>query len=295
VGAQRSVSYYGIRPGDYQLEVVARNSDGILGEPNTLLALTVEPYWWETLWFRVGGPFVGVGGLLFAILFFLRRRQRFQIERLELQQATEKERARIAADLHDEMGSNLTQIGLLCEKAGEDLAHPELAQDYLNKAVANSHMLSEQLDAVVWAVNPANDTLEGFIEYLGEYAQEFLTLANIRLRFAGPEELPLINFPSASRHQLFLSVKEALHNVVKHAAATLVTLRIRLEPGNVVVEVEDDGKGMVASQLGIGADGLGNMAKRMERLKGNCERRPGKEGRGTLIIFTIPLGSIVLK
>jgi len=291
MGAQRSISYYGIRHGDYQFQVIARNSDGVWSKTGASLALTIEAYWWETVWFRVGGPLAAAGLLLTGIIIFLRRRQKLQIERLELLQATEKERSRIAADLHDEMGSNLTQIGLLCEKAGNDLSHPAMAKDHLDKAVANSHMLSQQLDAVVWAVNPANDTLEGFIEYLSDYAQRFLMLADIRLRMAVPEELPPVSFPSASRHQLFLAVKEALHNVVKHAAATLVTLRIRLESGEVVVEVEDDGKGIDRTRNdSVGADGLGNMARRMERLKGRCEYRPGKDGRGTLLLFAMPLG-----
>jgi signal transduction histidine kinase/ligand-binding sensor domain-containing protein len=290
VGAQRSVSYYGIRPGDYQFEVIARNSDGIWSEKGTLLGLTLEPYWWETGWFRIGGLLIVFGGLMFGTLFVLRHRQKLQIERLEFQQAMEKERTRIAADLHDDMGSNLAQIGLLCQRAKKDLANPVKVETHLNMALENSSLLSEKLDAVVWAVNPANDTLEVFIDYLGEYAQEFLTLADIRLRFIGPDVPPSVTFPSFPRHQLFLAVKEALHNVKKHACAKQVTLRVQVDETCLTVEVEDDGKGISPEhRKQMGADGLGNMVRRMEALHGSFECLPGKDNRGTRIIFKLPL------
>jgi signal transduction histidine kinase len=146
------------------------------------------------------------------------------------------------------------------------------------------------LDAVVWAVDPSNDTLDKTVDYLVDYTQEFLDLAGIRLRLEVAEDLPPVMLSSSCRHQLFLSVKEALHNVETHACATSVTLRIKLGAGTLIVEVEDNGKGLDnGANVAIGADGLGNMAHRMQLLQGLFEIGPGKEGHGTLVRFVMPL------
>jgi signal transduction histidine kinase/ligand-binding sensor domain-containing protein len=290
VGTLRKISYYGVSPGEYQFKVVARNSDGSWSSEAASIFLTIEAYWWETTWFRIGAPLLVLGILLSGVFIFLRRRHQLQIERMKVQETMEKERARIAADLHDEMGSNLAQIALLCEKALEDSAPTQSSRVYLDKALENSHVLSSQLDAVVWAVDPANDTLEKTVDYLVDYTQEFLDLAGIRLRLEVAEDLPPVMLSSSCRHQLFLSVKEALHNVEKHACATSVTLRIKLGAGTLVVEVEDNGKGLDnGANVAVGADGLGNMAHRMQLLQGLFEIGPGKEGHGTLVRFVMPL------
>jgi signal transduction histidine kinase len=112
------------------------------------------------------------------------------------------------------MGANLTQIGLLCERARNELDSPASAQDHLDRALASTHALAGQLDAVVWSVDPSNDTLEHFAQYLSTYAADFLALAGIRVRLEVPEELPAATLSSVLRHHLFLAAKEALHNVV---------------------------------------------------------------------------------
>jgi len=289
-GTLRTATYAQIPPGNYQFEVSACNNEGVWNPTGATLDLTAEPDWWETTWFRVLGPLAAAGLLGWGILLGVRRRHRHQIERLEMLRATERERARIAADLHDEMGANLTQIGLLCERARNETGHPASAQYHLDRAVASTHALAGQLDAVVWAVDPANDTLEHFAQYLSNYAQDFLALADIRVRLEVPEELPVVTLSSVARHQLFLAAKEALHNVVRHAGAARVTMRIRPQAGAVIVEIEDDGKGLAAAGTSAsGADGLDNMAQRMARIHGRCEVLPGAEGHGTLLRFALPL------
>ena len=290
VGTLRTATYAQIPPGTYRFEVSACNIEGVWNPTGATLDLTAEPYWWETAWFRVPGPLAAAGLLGWGILAAVRRRHRHQIERLEMLRATERERARIAADLHDEMGANLTQIGLLFERARNETGHPATAQDHLDRAVASTHALAGQLDAVVWAVDPANDTLEHFAQYLSNYAQDFLALADIRVRLEVPEELPAATLTSVARHQLFLAAKEALHNVVRHAGATRVTVRIRPQPGTVIVEIEDDGKGLDTTTTSVpGADGLANMTRRMARIHGRCEVLPGTDGHGTLVRFAMTL------
>jgi len=288
-GTRRSVLYSQLSPGHYTFHVIACNRDGVWNEQGASLALTVAPFWWETAWFRIAGPlfaFGVVGGLVVA---WLRRRHKNQLERVEMQQAMERERSRIAADLHDGMGSDLTLIGLLCERARQKLHEPSLAEEYLGKALNSAQALSGELDAVVWSVNPANDTVEQFVLYLTRFVQNFLKSANIRLRLVVPDELPTIKISSASRNHLFLAAKEALHNVVKHAGAKQVTVRIRLDPQALIVELEDDGCGLPAVRTSTaGADGLANMARRMEQAGGRCEYLSGLDGRGTRVQLMLP-------
>ncbi|MEO5916219.1 MAG: histidine kinase [Luteolibacter sp.] len=240
------------------------------------LPVTRQPWFWLLIAAAVAGVLLAAWRYVVSL-------------RLEREHALEGERTRIAMDLHDELGANLAQIGLLSELARRQLDRPEQARGQLNKLFAATHEISRQLDAAVWAINPANDTLDNLVQYLCKCSQEFLSLANIRCRLAVPVELPHVALTSAQRHNLVLTVKEALHNVVRHAEATLVTIRVLLPQGLLVVEIEDDGKGLPVEKLSPGQDGLGNMPKRLEQLCGRCEYFSGADGCGTLIRLTMPL------
>ena len=109
------VWYAQLPPDHYRFQVRACNSDGVWNETGAALDLTADPYWWETSWFRVFAPLAAAGLLAGGILLGLRRRHRHQIERLKLLQATERERARIARDLHDDLGSHPTRIVMLSD------------------------------------------------------------------------------------------------------------------------------------------------------------------------------------
>jgi len=238
--------------------------------------------WWTPV--RLTIALVGVGATLLVMsgwTAMLRReviRQTRLIEKKGRAEAANAERARIARDLHDEMGSNLTEIGLLTESG------------QVEEAFACSQALAKQLDAVVWAVDPANDTLEHFAQYLVAHAQNMLSLAEIGLRMDLPDAFPLVPLSSDQRHQLFLAAKEALHNVVKHAKATRVQLRIRIESQSMLIEIEDDGIGLPSHMAeSPGQDGLKNIASRMDRIQGSCEFRKASGVRGTLVRLVFPL------
>ncbi len=290
-GTRRSVTYSQLPPGHYRFEVSACNSDGLVwNTTGASLDLTEEPYWWETAWFRLGGSLLSLGLLAGGILLVARRKDRLKIARLEMVQATERERGRIAADLHDNLGADLTQIGLLSERVRRHLDNREEACQQLDKVFAATHALSRQLDTAVWAVGPANDTLESLVQHLSKYVQETLVLADLRCRLEVPAQMPPVALSAAARNNVFFAVKEALHNIIKHAGATLVTLRVLLRPGVLVVEVEDDGRGLHPGKRSPGQDGLSNMHTRMAQAGGRCEVLPGTGGgQGTLIRLVLPL------
>jgi len=195
---------------------------------------------------------------------------------LKIQRANvlEQERTRIAMDLHDDLGGGLTEIAMLSEVAQQDLAQPEQASEHLKRIFRSSREMTQALDEIVWAVNPANDTLEKLIAFSGEFARELLEPAGIRCRLEMPAEIPSVVLKAQTRHQLCMVLKESLNNIVKHAGATEVHIRIRVSGKDLSVRIEDNGAGFEpAASLGKAGrhNGLENMRKRMLDIQGTFE------------------------
>ena len=292
-GGIREASYTYLPPGEYRFRVKAVTETGEGTGEVTSLAITVVPRFWKTNWFLGGTAVVAVGTLLAGVRYLTWRKLQSRLEIHERQRAIERERARIARDLHDDLGANLTQIALLSELAKADLAQPELARTHLNQIFTSAGALARQLNEIVWAVNPANDTLEQFTSHLCKFAQDYLSLAGIRCRLDFPEFVPHYPLPSPERHNLFLAAKEALHNIVKHAQAGQVWLRLRLDADVLTLLIEDDGKGcdaetVTVTPVGMGGDGLSNMQKRMEQFGGRFAQQ-SRPGSGTTVRLVLPL------
>jgi signal transduction histidine kinase len=255
---------------------MADNGDGVWNEAGATLAVEVLPHFWETPWFQAGVVLlaaalaVGIGALI------TRARLRGRLLRLEAQTSREKERARIAQDLHDDLGASLTEISLLANLAAEEREPASQEDDTLPEVASKAQAAVAALDEIVWAVNPRHDTLRSLAEYLAAFGGKFLNRAGIALRRDVPRDLPEVNLDAERRHHLFLAVREALNNAVKHSRASEVWLRIRLEDRHLEIAVEDNGRGFDPAAPGDG-DGVGNFASRLERLGGQCriESRPG--------------------
>jgi signal transduction histidine kinase len=209
---------------------------------------------------------------------------------LEQQKALEHERARIARDLHDQLGANLTQVTLLGEMAEADKDLPAEIEAHAQQICQTARETTRALDEIVWTVNPSNDILDGLVNYICKYAQEYLALAGLRYRLDVPPELPGTPISPELRHNVFLAAKEAVNNVVKHSKANSAWLRLRLTPERFVLEVEDNGRGPAGLDAKKGRNGLRNMRKRMEDVGGEFWIGPGTEG-GTLVRLTAPLGN----
>ncbi|HWX22035.1 MAG TPA: ATP-binding protein [Candidatus Binatia bacterium] len=292
-GGTRTATYTYLAPGTYHFRVRAVTETGEwTGEAASLL-ISCPPPFWKRSWFLGSSLAVAVGVLVMGVRHATSRKMEARLEMVERQRALERERARIARDLHDDLGASLTQIALLSELAKADLAHPEQATAHLNQIFTKTGVLARQLNEIVWAVNPANDTLEHFTSHICKFAQDYLSLAGIRCRLDFPESVPGYPMLSPERHNLFLTAKEALHNVVKHAQAGQVWLRLKLAPGALTLLIEDDGKGWDADTLAGSldhptGDGLSNMQKRMEQLGGRFAQQ-SKPGSGTSVRLELPL------
>ena len=295
-GTKRSVNYSHIPPGHYTFHVIGCNSDGVWNYKGATLEFTVEPYFWQMWWFRALTVLAAGALVAGGVLVVARRRMHRKLERLERQRAIERERARIAQDIHDNLGASLTRISLLSQSAYADLDNPRRAAAELERIYTTTRELTRAMDEIVWAVDPQHDTLDSLVSYLGKFAQDFLAPLRIRCRLDVPEQLPAWPVTAEVRHNLFLAFKEALHNVVKHAAASEVCISLNADPDGFTLLVRDDGVGFdppvpmppasgQSNRIARG-NGLTNMRHRLEKLGGHCEIRSAP-GQGTGVKFVV--------
>jgi signal transduction histidine kinase len=168
--------------------------------------------------------------------------------------------------MHDEVGSSLSEISILSELARKDLGRPENAAVRMQEISDRSGQIIENIGEIIWAINPNNDPVENLISYLRRYAVHYLDLAGIPVSFSVQETVPPFTFSSAVRRNIFLVVKEVLHNVVKHSAASQVTIRVEFIDAGVEFAIEDNGKGFLPEEWHGSGNGLLNMKKRLEEI-----------------------------
>lgn len=288
-GDTRVAHYSKVPAGEYRFQVTAANEDGIWNETGAVLGVVVEPPFWQKRWFIALTAVILLGSIVGTVHLISTQKLQRQLAHLRQQEALEKERARIARDLHDQLGANLTQISLLGEMAESDKDVPEEVEASAKQIVQTARQTSAALDEIVWAANPANDTLDSLVTYCCKYAQEYLALAGLSYRIEAPDHLPATPIAPEVRHNLFLAFKESVNNIVKHAQATTARVRLTHDAGSFTFEIEDNGRGLAKGDWHKGRNGLRNMRKRMEDVGGAFHAGPAPE-RGTVIRLTARLG-----
>jgi signal transduction histidine kinase len=272
----------------------------LLNSPADIQVLALPPWWTLERLLVITGGLVCV--LAAAVLWITQLHRQVeqrtkelgaqiqQRQKVEHQRAMEQERTRIAQDLHDELGSGITEISMLAARAKFTTVPDEKRNQYLEHAREKAREMVTVLDEIVWAMNPKHDSLASLVSYFCLYADRFLSLANItwRLEETAGAENPMLNSPH--RHQLFLAFKEALTNVVRHAEATQVRLNIRMEQGQLWLAISDNGRGFSPEAHTEAMDGVANMRARIEKLGGKFEIT-SDAGNGTTVRFSVPLSS----
>jgi two-component system sensor histidine kinase ChiS len=284
-GTRRYASYPNLDPGQYVFRVKGSNNDGVWNEEGTSITVIITPPFWATWWFRIPAIIALLGIVGETVRYVEKRKLMRRIEQLELERALENERARISQDMHDEVGSSLSEISILGELARKK---PEEAETYIQQISERAAEVIDSVSEIVWAMNPSNDTLDSLVARVRRDAVKYLGLANISCRFAVPDVVPGLPLHAELRRNLFLVVKEALHNIVKHSAATEVSISVRCMEGNLEILVSDNGKGFVLDdRLGTG-NGLNSMNKRIRDVGGTL-RIDSMPGRGTLLAIQTTL------
>lgn len=281
-GKRRSAQFNLLPAGDYRFHVIACNSDGVWNDVGAVLELKIPPHFYETWWFRLLAAIAVLGTVAFAIRNISLRRLRWKMQQLERQHMIERERTRIARDIHDDLGASLNLIAVL-----GDLAKKEKTDERIEKMSTTARQAVTSLDEIVWAVNPRNDTLAHLVDYSGQYATGYLRAAGVRCLLDVPEELPACEVSADVRHNLFLVIKEGLQNIVKHSRATEVWLRVNTSAKTLRVILEDNGCGFKQEVADPRADGLRNMRERVAEIGGEC-RIEARVGTGTTVTVELP-------
>ena len=263
-----------LAPGRYKFEVRARLPLGVWGRTDAV-EFEVRPMFYETISFIVA-VLISVLAFLFAVARAVYvRRVRMRLAAIRQRDVLSLERARIARDIHDDIGARLTRISMLISMMAERNSE---ASDIAEEVRAVVHALDE----VVWAVEPRNDTLSSFVDYIYHYAEMFVEASGLNLRVKFPEDVPDSGVSSVVRHAVYMCVKEALNNVVKHAEASKVFIGMVVDGNRVVMRIGDDGKGFTVSRNG--GNGLHNMRTRMESICGLFSIRPRAEGGSEVVL-----------
>jgi len=275
------IRYANLPPGHYTLKVKAYNADGIETDKIYSLPITVKAPWWQSWWFRLLSALSFIGILHFFSRSYLNRRLEKQRTELEKRQAVEKERNRISRDMHDDLGSGLTMIAILSEVAKKQLSVPEKAKELLEKIAVSSRDLVDNLQDIIWVLNPKNDTLESLSSYIREYGLKYFEPISVQLEFNYPEQFSNTHLSEEQRRNMYLTVKESFNNIAKYAWCNKVTVTICETAEEIRLSIKDDGKGFDVNNVRFFANGLKNMQNRIEQVGGNYSIT-SEPGNGTL-------------
>jgi signal transduction histidine kinase len=294
---RRTVSYKRLPPGSYVFRVIACNNEGIWNESGATIALVLRPHLWQTWWFLGSSSLLAIAVIGIATRYATRRRMQRRLERLEYQHAIERERARIARDMHDELGAKLTRISFQGATALRSLDDRAEAERQVGSMAETARDLVASLDEIVWAVDPGNDSLENLANYIARYASELCADGPLSCDLIIPAKLPDYKLPTDARHNIFLAVKESLNNALKHSGGTQVQVSLQAGDEEVEVIIADNGRGIHPSRPDESNDrtrrtgrGLSNLHDRLEAINGRCEVE-SLPGQGTRVRLIIPLDS----
>jgi len=280
-----SINFVNLSPGEYTLRAKAIFLHGLYPAIESSFSFTILPPWWLTWWFKSLVAFVIVGLGFLGVRFYINRKLELQRVMLEKKQAIEKERTRIATDMHDDLGAGLSQIKFLSEAIGMKRQKHLPIEEEVSSIRSFSDEMIDKMGEIVWALNEKNDTLSDLLSYTRSYAVEYLAQHGIKCRVEEPDNISQDYVSSEFRRNIYLTVKESLHNIVKHAQATEVFIKIEISNW-LSIQIRDNGIGINNSTKNSWGNGLVNMSNRVKELKGTFKI---ENMEGTLITIKVPL------
>lgn len=283
IPANVPISLSSLLPGSYTLRVFI---PGNTVKEIYSVSFTILPPWWRTTWFKIAAAFfllLVLSGILYLAFNY---RYRKKLQKLEALRAIEKIRTRISGDIHDDLGAGLTKIALTSDLVSTELRANEQASKKIGQMAETARTLSQSLKEVVWSVKPEHDNLESTIRYFKSYCGEFFEDTPVHLSFGVNIPAETIPVSPENRRNLFLILKEALNNVLKHSDAKKVHIEIRFENNWFEMSVADDGKGFDAARISgmINSNGLQNIKKRA-KLTGMKLEIDSAEGAGVKLVI----------
>lgn len=284
LGGAHSVFHASLPPGPHRFRVKVRDRSGTWSDEQSV-AFQILPPLWQRGWFLTAVSCAGLIAAAGVAWLITRWRLQRQLAALRIERALEAERTRIARDLHDQLGSGLTDIAFLGDALRMDTGSTEATE-----VSTRARELTRAMDETVWALNPEKDTFQSFISYIGHAVPGWLRAAGIHCRLDLPDESVRFGLGARVRQQLYLACKEAVHNAVKHSGASVVTLRVEQIDHELMITLSDDGHGFDHADISAG-HGLANLRHRLQDLGGTA-RIDSSPGRGTTVVFRLPLPTL---
>ncbi len=281
-----SIGYQRLPPGNYWLRVAAMDLAGAPVAAELSLPFIVLTPIWSRWWFWV---VVGGGGCLggfWVTRRIMKGRLQLALDLAKRQQMVERERTRIARDIHDDLGTSLTQISMLSESARDNPGNPSKTVSELDRICTVVRESTQAMDEIVWAADPENDSLDELATYISGFTQELLGGVGVRCRLEMPASFPCTVLSSEVRHNVFLTCKEALNNALKHGQPQEVRVKMFMEANRFVLAVSDDGCGFTLPNSS--GHGLANMKQRVEKLGGRFTLA-STPGSGTRVSLEVPV------
>jgi signal transduction histidine kinase/ligand-binding sensor domain-containing protein len=289
--AEPRITYSALPPGRHRFLVTAVNAWGVPSVAPTNLVISVDLPFWERGWFLFAA-WMGTGLLLAA---FVRRYELGKLRRrmaiLENERALEKERLRIAQDMHDEIGSTLTEISILGELGRKSAGSSPQVSQTMETMAAKSRDVLDSITEIIWAINPRNDELDNLAAYVRRFTLRFCERSGLQCSIGIPDDLPTTRLATEQRRNIFLIVKESLNNVVKHARASRVSVHFAFEGEVLTVKVADDGRGFDPASLQPIGTGLSSMQNRAQDIGGSLHLA-SSPGRGTTVRLYLKCGIV---
>jgi ligand-binding sensor domain-containing protein len=271
-GTRRYASYTHLDPGTYLFTVKGSNNDGKWNEAGTSISVIIRPPYWQTWWFRSLVAAVILGVLVLAYNYRVARL--LEIERL---------RVRISTDLHDEIGSNLGAIALLSDLVRSGVSMGDKGNDRLIEISRSARQMANDLRDIVWTVNPGFDRLNDIVDRMRTIASTML--GGMPYTFECQDGTSTDRLDMEFRRNILLMYKEVLHNIQKHARATVVRILINEDLGRFAITIEDNGVGFDAA-LPSSGNGLNNLKGRASSIGATLEISSAPE-RGTRVNIAV--------
>ncbi len=273
-GNRRFVTYTNLDAGNYTFKVKGSNNDGVWNETGTSLSISILPPLWKTWWFILLTIILIV--LAIASIIYFRVKHLLDIERL---------RTKLAADLHDNIGSSLTEISILSEVISKKIkSEDDTVKNSLGKISTNSRNLIDNMSDIVWLVNPKRDSLYDLILRLRDTYSELSSYTSISFRSENIKALEKVSLSMEHRQHLYLIFKEAINNCITHSECSEITLDASVKGRTLLMTLKDNGKGFCPDEISGNGNGLGNMKNRAEIIGGNLKIF-SDEGKGTSVQF----------
>ncbi|MCB0806392.1 MAG: ATP-binding protein, partial [Bacteroidales bacterium] len=286
-GTNGLVRYSRLRPGNYTFRIRTGSETGTSVAAAEVTLLIRKPFW-MTYPFLVFTAFITLGGIIILVRYFTTKRMKKQIARLEREQEISLIRRRISSDLHDDIGSGLSKLAMISDTALMDLPEKNETTSKLKRIASEARQMTDQLRVIVWALNPRDDQLEGLLSYIRQQTGDYLDEFKIKCSIQMPEKIPDISVSAEFKRNVYYTIREAVHNAVRHGEPRNLQIIIETEKRFLSVRVIDDGKGFDPAQPNSGGNGLRIMKQRLSDLGGEASIS-SRPGNGTTIEMKIPI------